>query len=160
MIVVFKVSFKLEISNFKLAISSASFFSLSSFNITNKSIKSVKSPYVYYSLQRFTYKIIDIKKLTYTKLIGFLILWILFWLYKFYSGREGLGRGDIKLTSALGAWVGISNIMDVLLVASVLGLLVSGLMIFLNKHSYNKTIAFGPFLILGGHFVIIKEFLL
>ena len=103
---------------------------------------------------------IEINESIFGGLIGFLILWILFWLYKFYSGREGLGRGDIKLTSALGAWVGISNIMDVLLVASVLGLLVSGLMIFLNKHTYNKTIAFGPFLILGGHFVIIKEFLL
>ena len=37
-----------------------------------KSIKSVKSPYVYYSLQRFTYKITDIQKVDYPKLIGFL----------------------------------------------------------------------------------------
>ena len=55
---------------------------------------------------------------------------------------------------------GISNIMDVLLIASLLGLLTSGLMISLNKHSYKQTIAFGPFLILGTHFVMIKEFLL
>lgn len=103
---------------------------------------------------------IEINESLFGGLIGFFILWILFWLYKFYSGREGLGQGDIKLTGALGAWVGISNIMDVLLIASILGLLVSGLMIFLDKHSYNQTIAFGPFLILGGHFVIIKEFLL
>ena len=103
---------------------------------------------------------IEINESIFGGFIGFFLLWILFWLYKFYSGREGLGRGDIKLTGALGAWVGISNITDVLFIASVLGLLISGLMIYKNKHSYNQTIAFGPFLILGGHFVIIKEFLL
>ena len=80
--------------------------------------------------------------------MGFLFCGFYFGYTNFTQAERGLGRGDIKLTSALGAWVGISNIMDVLLVASVLGLLVSGLMIFLNKHSYNKTIAFGPFLIL------------
>ena len=103
---------------------------------------------------------IEINESIFGGLIGFLVLWILFWLYKFFSGKEGLGRGDIKLTGALGAWVGISNIMDVLLIASLLGLLTSGLMISLNKHSYKQTIAFGPFLILGTHFVMIKEFLL
>ncbi len=103
---------------------------------------------------------IEINESIFGGFVGFFTLWILFWLYKFYSGKEGLGRGDIKLTGALGAWVGLSNIMDVLFIASVLGLLISGLMIFLNKHAYNQTIAFGPFLILGGHFVIIKEFLL
>ena len=103
---------------------------------------------------------IDINDSIFGGLVGFFVLWILFWLYKVFSGKEGLGRGDIKLTGALGAWVGVSNIMDVLLIASILGLLVCALMISLKKHSYNQTIAFGPFLILGTHFIIIKEFLL
>ena len=103
---------------------------------------------------------IEINESIFGGLVGFSVLWILFWSHKFFSGKEGLGRGDIKLTGALGAWVGISNIMNVLLVASVLGLLASGLMMFLKKHSYNQTIAFGPFLIIGTHFIIIKEFLL
>ncbi len=93
-------------------------------------------------------------------LIGFSFLWLIFWTYKICTNKIGLGQGDIKLAASLGAWVGLSNIVNVLLIASIFGLLVSFSLMLFKKHSFAQTIAFGPFLILGAHIVILKEFLI
>lgn len=92
-------------------------------------------------------------------LVGFLVLWTVFWGYKICTKKEGLGRGDIKLIAGLGAWVGLSNIINVLLLASIIGLFVSTILVLLNRHTYSQTIAYGPFLILAAFAIIFKEFL-
>jgi leader peptidase (prepilin peptidase) / N-methyltransferase len=42
--------------------------------------------------------------------------------YQVWRGREGLGLGDVKLAAAAGAWVGLSGLGPVLLLASVLAI--------------------------------------
>src|SRR5690554_5245054 len=37
---------------------------------------------------------------------GYLSLWLVFWLFKLLTGKEGMGYGDFKLLAALGAWLG------------------------------------------------------
>ncbi|OJU68478.1 MAG: prepilin peptidase, partial [Acinetobacter sp. 39-4] len=39
-------------------------------------------------------------------LIGFLCLWIVYYIFKLITGKEGMGYGDFKLLAALGAWMG------------------------------------------------------
>jgi leader peptidase (prepilin peptidase)/N-methyltransferase len=36
---------------------------------------------------------------------GYLLLWGVYWLFKFATGKEGMGYGDFKLLAALGAWL-------------------------------------------------------
>jgi len=44
-------------------------------------------------------------------------------LYRLVAKRDGLGLGDVKLFAAAGAWVGIEGLPQVLLIASLLGLI-------------------------------------
>jgi leader peptidase (prepilin peptidase) / N-methyltransferase len=44
-------------------------------------------------------------------------------LFRLATKREGLGLGDVKLFAAAGAWVGLEGLPQVLLAASVLGLI-------------------------------------
>ena len=38
---------------------------------------------------------------------GYLALWSVYWLFKLATGKEGMGFGDFKLLSAIGAWLGL-----------------------------------------------------
>ena len=37
---------------------------------------------------------------------GYLVLWIVFQLFKLLTGKEGMGYGDFKLLALFGAWLG------------------------------------------------------
>lgn len=80
---------------------------------------------------------------------GYLILWMPYWLLKFFKGVEGMGHGDFKLMSALGAWFGLSAIPVLVLLSSCLGIMAY---IILHKISKKreKYIAFGPHIALAG----------
>ncbi|MBT3197121.1 MAG: prepilin peptidase [Gammaproteobacteria bacterium] len=88
---------------------------------------------------------------------GYLILWSLFHLHYWISGREGIGRGDFKLLAALGGWCGWTLLPQILLTASVSALLIT-LPLLLIQRSRNRdtsslfttAIPFGPFLAIGG----------
>jgi leader peptidase (prepilin peptidase) / N-methyltransferase len=77
---------------------------------------------------------------------GYGILWTAAWGFRTLTGREGLGGGDPKLLSAIGAWMGWSAVAPVLLVASVMGALVGGLMQAYGRWPRNTPFAFGPFM--------------
>ena len=77
---------------------------------------------------------------------GYGILWMAAWGFRTLTGREGLGGGDPKLLAAIGAWMGGSAVAPVLLVASVMGVLVGGLMQASGRWPRNMPFAFGPFL--------------
>ena len=86
--------------------------------------------------------------------VGYLFLWSIYWLFKWATGKEGMGQGDFKLLAALGAWLGWPALLSVVLIASVTGV-VGGLLLRLRqrmpKDSY---IPFGPFLALAGLWVM------
>lgn len=81
---------------------------------------------------------------------GYLSLWSVYWLFKLATGKEGMGYGDFKLLSALGAWLGWQMLPLVILLSSVVGTAVGIGLIFAARHGRNVPIPFGPYLAGGG----------
>lgn len=82
--------------------------------------------------------------------LGYLSLWSIFHLFKWITGKEGMGYGDFKLLAALGAWLGVGMILPIILFASFTGALVGGVMILSKRLQPENPIAFGPYLAIGG----------
>ena len=86
-------------------------------------------------------------------LYGFLfgggVLWLVAYVYYVFTGREGLGGGDIKLLGWIGSVLGWKAIPFVILSSSVLGSLVG---LYISRKSEDKLkamIPFGPFIAAG-----------
>jgi leader peptidase (prepilin peptidase)/N-methyltransferase len=82
-------------------------------------------------------------------LFGGGILWVVAYIYYIFTGREGLGGGDIKLLGWLGAILGWKAIPFIILTSSVFGTVVG---LYLSRNSEDKmkaVIPFGPFIALG-----------
>ncbi len=92
----------------------------------------------------------DLKTAVIGAMIGYLILWSVYWLFKIVTGKEGMGYGDFKLLGAIGAWFGWQIIPAVILLSSVIGAVVGIGMIAFRGKSGGTAIPFGPFLALGG----------
>lgn len=82
-------------------------------------------------------------------LFGGGILWLVAYVYFVFTGREGLGGGDIKLLGWLGALLGWKAIPFIILSSSVLGSVVGLLASRKNNAGLKTMIPFGPFLALG-----------
>ena len=82
--------------------------------------------------------------------IGYLSLWSVYWAFKLITGKEGMGYGDFKLLAALGAWMGPTALLPVILLSSLIGALVGGAMIALRRHDSQVPIPFGPFIAAAG----------
>lgn len=81
---------------------------------------------------------------------GYLLLWALDQAYFRIKKRNGIGLGDAKLLSALGAWLGIEAIPDILLIASISGLIGGALWLHYQKQTIQSAFPFGPFLAFAG----------
>lgn len=82
-------------------------------------------------------------------LFGGGILWLVAYIYFVFTGRDGLGGGDIKLLAWLGALLGWKSIPFIILASSVVGSIV-GIILSRKKSEGLKTmIPFGPFLALA-----------
>lgn len=79
---------------------------------------------------------------------GYGFLWVLFWIFKCLSGREGMGYGDFKLLAALGAWLGWQALAMVLLAACVVAVLFA--MLCQRSFAPGGAYPFGPFLAASG----------
>ncbi|MGA0585907.1 prepilin peptidase [Dyella sp. KRB-257] len=82
--------------------------------------------------------------------IGYLSLWSVYWAFKLLTGKEGMGHGDFKLLAALGAWMGLSCLLPVVLLSSLIGALVGGTMMALKRHERDVPMPFGPFIAAAG----------
>lgn len=82
--------------------------------------------------------------------IGWASLWLVFWLFKWLTGKEGMGYGDFKLLGALGAWMGATALLPVILLSSLVGALVGGIALFVGGKDRSTPIPFGPFIALAG----------
>lgn len=81
---------------------------------------------------------------------GYLSLWLVFWLFKLLTGKDGIGHGDFKLLAMLGAWGGWQVLPLTIFLASLAGA-VSGMAMLRLRHAQTSTpIAFGPFLAIAG----------
>lgn len=83
-------------------------------------------------------------------IVGYLSLWLVFWIFKLLTGKEGMGYGDFKLLSALGAWLGWQMILPIILMSSLVGAVVGISLIVMSKLGKDVPIPFGPYLAGGG----------
>lgn len=81
---------------------------------------------------------------------GYLFLWSIFWLFKIFTGKEGMGYGDFKLLAALGAWLGWQHLPLIILLSSVVGAVYGIGQILKRKSSSSQPMPFGPFLAIAG----------
>ncbi|MFH0935231.1 MAG: A24 family peptidase [Pseudomonadota bacterium] len=82
--------------------------------------------------------------------LGYLILWSVYWMFKLITGKEGMGYGDFKLLATIGAWLGWKMLPLVILLSSLVGAVVGIALIVIAKHGRNIPIPFGPYLAGGG----------
>jgi leader peptidase (prepilin peptidase)/N-methyltransferase len=82
--------------------------------------------------------------------VGYLVLWSVYWAFKLTTGKEGMGFGDFKLLAAIGAWLGWTLLPLVILLSSLVGAVVGISLIVFAKHGRNIPIPFGPYLAGGG----------
>ncbi|MFC3120941.1 prepilin peptidase [Agaribacter flavus] len=86
---------------------------------------------------------------------GYLSLFSVYWLFKFFTGKEGMGYGDFKLLAALGVWVGWQYLTIIILLSSVVGAIIGiALMLKQNKDG-NLAIPFGPYLAAAGYLTVL-----
>ena len=81
---------------------------------------------------------------------GYLVLWTIFWVFKFATGKEGMGYGDFKLLAAIGAWLGWKMLPLVILLSSFVGAIVGIALIVIARRGRNVPIPFGPYLAVAG----------
>ena len=81
---------------------------------------------------------------------GYLILWVVFWIFKLVTGKEGMGYGDFKLLAAIGAWLGWKSLPLVILLSSLVGAVIGIVLIVLARRGRNVPIPFGPYLAIAG----------
>ena len=77
---------------------------------------------------------------------GYLSLWLIYWIFKLITGKEGMGYGDFKLFAALGAWFGWQALVPIILMASVIGAVVGIALKFSSGLREGGYVPFGPFL--------------
>ena len=86
-------------------------------------------------------------------LFGFLSLFLINYIFKWFTNKNGIGEGDFDLLSFIGAFTGIFGCWASLTIGSALGSIVGLLSIFYIHYFTTKTISkqipFGPFLAMG-----------
>ena len=79
-------------------------------------------------------------------LIGYLSLWLVYKLFLLLTGKEGLGFGDFKMLAMIGAFMGIKQLLPVIIVSSLLGSLFGIGIILVKKKTFSTMLPFGVFL--------------
>ncbi|HOX72171.1 MAG TPA: A24 family peptidase [Dokdonella sp.] len=82
--------------------------------------------------------------------IGWASLWCVFWLFKWMTGKDGMGYGDFKLLGALGAWMGPMALLPIILLSSLIGAVIGGIALAINGKDRSTPIPFGPFIATAG----------
>lgn len=78
--------------------------------------------------------------------VGYMVLWTVYHLFRLLTGKEGMGYGDFKLVAAIGAWLGWQMLPLVILLGSVIGAIVGGIFLAVSRRGRDHPIPFGPFL--------------
>ncbi|EDN69110.1 Type 4 prepilin-like proteins leader peptide-processing enzyme [Beggiatoa sp. PS] len=92
----------------------------------------------------------DIESSVIGAIVGYLSLWIVYKLFKWTTGKEGMGYGDFKLLAMLGAWLGWQALPVIILLSSLVGAIIGILLILLRGHDRSVPIPFGPYLAMAG----------
>ena len=79
-------------------------------------------------------------------MLGYGILWGVYWLFKLVTGKEGMGYGDFKLLGALGAWFGWQAVPLMILLSSLVGAVLGIAMLLTKGQGRDTPMPFGPYL--------------
>jgi type 4 prepilin-like proteins leader peptide-processing enzyme len=77
---------------------------------------------------------------------GYLVLWVIYWVYRLITKKEGIGYGDFKLLALLCAWQGIEMLAFILILSTVAGISFA----VINRIGRGIPMAFGPYLAIAG----------
>ena len=81
---------------------------------------------------------------------GYGILWTVYMLFKLVTGKEGMGYGDFKLLSMLGAWLGWQQLPVIIILSSLCGAIIGIALMIFRKHDRSHPLPFGPYLAAAG----------
>jgi leader peptidase (prepilin peptidase)/N-methyltransferase len=93
---------------------------------------------------------VDLKSAVIGAVAGYLALWSVYWGFKLFTGKEGMGFGDFKLLAALGAWLGWQMLPLTILLSSFVGAVIGLSLMVFARHGRNVPIPFGPYLAIAG----------
>ena len=71
------------------------------------------------------------------------------WGYQLFTGKDGMGGGDIKLLAMIGAFLGWKGVLFTLMAASFVGTFVGLIVMIRARKGMKLAIPFGPFLSIG-----------
>ena len=97
----------------------------------------------------------DLRSAVIGAMAGYLSLWSVYWLFKLFTGKEGMGYGDFKLLAALGAWLGWQMLPLTILLSSLVGAVVGISLMTFARHGRNVPIPFGPYLAAAGAIALV-----
>lgn len=81
---------------------------------------------------------------------GYLSLWSVFWLFKLFTGKEGMGYGDFKLLAVFGALLGWQSLLTIILISSIVGAIIGIVLLSIQDKDKSTPIPFGPYLAIAG----------
>lgn len=87
-------------------------------------------------------------------IFGYMAFWSVYIIFKFVTGKEGMGHGDFKLLSMFGAWLGWQYLLQIIIVSSFLGAIAGIALMIFHKHKKSKPIPFGPYIAIAGWIAI------
>jgi len=91
-------------------------------------------------------------------IFGYLIIWLIIYIYKKVRKKEGMGLGDAKLLAVIGFWFGWTSIPYVLFFSSVVALLWVTPALIKKSKKLTSQIPFGPYIILASIlFFVLKQ---
>lgn len=85
---------------------------------------------------------------------GYLSLWAFYWLFKICTGKEGMGYGDFKLVSLIGAWFGWQVLPATIMFSAFAGAIIGIPYLLLTNKGKSKPIPFGPYIAVAGLMVM------
>ena len=87
--------------------------------------------------------------------LGYLVLWAVYWCFKILTGKEGMGYGDFKLLAALGAWLGWQMLPLIILLSAAVGAVVGIFGILIAGREKGARIPYGPYLAAAGFIALL-----
>jgi len=119
------------------------------------------SPMIWLGLLLSCFEIISVsfKAAFLGAIIGYLSLWLINQIALLVLKKEGIGAGDFKLLAMIGAWQGVGNLFNVILISSIAGAIVGIVVQILRRKKDNQddAIPYGPFLVLGSMIVLLCD---
>lgn len=82
-------------------------------------------------------------------IVGYLSLWLVYWVFYYFTGKKGFGFGDFNLLMVFGAFLGWQNVVLIIFLSSIVGAIIGGIMYFKNNRE-SVPIPYGPYIAIAG----------